>query len=215
MTVAAATVGMRSPWVKGKQPGNKGSCAGRMECVTCLVQLSPTLGGKQEAEEGGAVQADTTRGQEKQSSGNSCERRNNVRVKSIRRKTEQRWREFRHLWPQCCQETDESYLSWAGEGRWRGGGGRTANSLRWRAGWALWLITVVLLWRQTLTAAVLLKCIRILLLGELTVVYCKKSKEGEGRVNMHYFKSTEKMKRYNSLLLRDTLILILVVYWLW
>lgn len=67
-------------------------------------------------------------------------------------------------------------LSFAGEGRWGRGGGRTADSLRWRAGRTLRLITVVLLWRQTLTAAVLLKCIGVLLLRELTMVYCKKNK---------------------------------------
>lgn len=67
-------------------------------------------------------------------------------------------------------------LSFAGEGRWGRGGGRTADSLRWRAGRTLRLITVVLLWRQTLAAAVLLKCIGVLLLRELTMVYCKKNK---------------------------------------
>lgn len=63
------------------------------------------------------------------------------------------------------------YLLWAGKGRW-GWGGCPASSVRGRA---LRFITVVLLRGQTLTATVLLECIRILLLRKLAMIYCKDS----------------------------------------
>lgn len=66
------------------------------------------------------------------------------------------------------------YLLCAGE---CGGGRRglhAADRLRRRAGRALRLVAVMMFGRQTLTAAVLLKGVRVLLLGELAMVYCKK-----------------------------------------
>lgn len=41
------------------------------ECDTCLLQLNPTAGGKQEAEDGGEVPSAATGGQKRQSSGNN------------------------------------------------------------------------------------------------------------------------------------------------
>lgn len=191
-----AAVGTRSSSVRGKQWGNKGGCAGRKArragiCHPLLVQLSPTVSGEQgrlgvvvqftlppqEGRRSKAV-ATTVRGapmsEWKTDGGKQSGDGRNSRIKGI----------------------FFFYLLWAGEGRWGGGGGRAADSLRWRAGWALRLITVVLLWRQTLTAAVLLKRIRVLLLRELAMVYCKESTKtwwwGGRGVSMHYLQITER-----------------------
>lgn len=60
------------------------------------------------------------------------------------------------------------YLLWAGKSRW-GWGLHPANCVR---GQALWFIAVVLLGGGTVGAAVLFKCIRILLLRKLVMIYC-------------------------------------------
>lgn len=160
-------LGMRSSRVKGKQREHTGSCGGVQECDTCLVQLSPTVSGKQRRLSTMVLQftLPPQEGRRSKAMASNCHRSSMVRVDERRRKTG-RGRCF--------------YLAWAGEGRWGGGGRRAANSLRWRAGRALRLVTVVLLWRQTLTAAVLLERIRVLLLRELTMVYWKKNRKRDG-----------------------------------
>lgn len=173
-----ATVGMRSSRGKGKQSGNRGSCAGRMAQGAGMWHLPTSTQSNGRWKTGGwgwwwsslCCHGGAEEAKQWQQP-----------LEAQQYRSEGDGRNSGIFYLNAVKRGGGVYLSWVGEGRWGGGGGCTANSLRWRAGRALRLITVVLLRRQTLTAAVLLKCVRVLLLRELTMVYCKKSREGEGR----------------------------------
>ena len=160
---------MRSSRAKGKQWEHTGSCGGVQECDTCPVQLSPTVSGKQRRLSATVLQftLPPQEGRRSKAMASNYPGDSRVRVDERRGKGEREREAF-------------FYLAWAGEGRWGGGGRRAANGLRWRAGRALRLVAVVLLWRQTLAAAVLLERIRVLLLWELTMVYWRNDKKRDG-----------------------------------